>query len=102
MPDVSELAERALEGDRASFDALFDRLFTPIAAYAHGHAGSREQAERWIEDTFLELIDSFGVDEPGLFARAFAIVRRRANRPSRSSPRAVRAGSSEARSSRGS
>lgn len=92
MPDVSELAERALEGDRASFDALFDRLFTPIAAYAHGHCATSADAERVIEEALVEILGTLEVSEPDLMLRSFEIVRRRTTSTLRSPARAVRTG----------
>jgi DNA-directed RNA polymerase specialized sigma24 family protein len=57
-PDLAQ-ARRALAGDRAAFDGLFDRYADRVYRLAHRHAGEEEQArelaERMLDRVFHDL-----------------------------------------------
>ncbi len=50
------LVERA-QGDRAAFQALYDRYFDRIFSYVYYHCGSREQAEDITAATFQRALE---------------------------------------------
>ncbi len=97
MRDGRDAARRLRAGDRASFDAFYDRFFGPISRYARAHTMSCAAAEAVVEDTLRELVEALldGPPPGDTAAIAYAIVRRRcaeavACRPARVGPRSER------------
>ena len=97
MPQHHDLTGRLLRGDREAFDALFEHLYGPIAAFVIGRTRSREKARRIIEAVFVELLEelprSAGV--MSIEALAFTIARRRGGTAAHPQPRSVRREESE-------
>lgn len=65
--------------DRASFDAVFDRLFGLVSCYARAHTPTRAAARQVVEETLREvfeaLVDGSLLGDPAPVA--YVIVRRR-------------------------
>ena len=53
--DEFELFERIKRRDRASFDALFRRYYTPLCRFSYAMCLSQEDAEESVQDMFVQL-----------------------------------------------